>query len=158
VFIGDSGVSRLYKDGIGADYRAAKVAASTAVFQGVSAKDFKRHYLPFCRKVGFDNRIGKLLFRIIGQIQKMQFARRAVLRMVSSEQHGDANVKRGMSTLMWDMLTGGAPYREALMRALHPAFWTRFLLNIAVSLFPARGNQEGANTPTPSPPLDGPIS
>jgi CRP-like cAMP-binding protein/flavin-dependent dehydrogenase len=147
VFIGDSGVSRLYKDGIGAAYRAAKVAASTAVFQGVSAEDFKRHYLPFCRKIEFDNRIGKLLFRIIGQIQRMQFTRRAVLRMVASEQRGDANATRGMSTLMWDMLTGGAPYGEVLRRALHPAFWTRFILNIAVSLFPARESQKGADTP-----------
>jgi len=146
VFIGDSGVSRLYKDGIGAAYRAAKVAASTAIFQGVSVQDFKRHYQPFCRKLNFDNQIGKLLFRIISQIQKMPFARRAVLRMVSSEQQGMANATRGMSTLMWDMLTGGAPYREVLMRALHPAFWVRFLLNIAVSPFHARGNQESADT------------
>jgi flavin-dependent dehydrogenase len=154
VFIGDSGVSRLYKDGIGAAYRAAKVAASTAVFQGVSKKDFKRHYLPFCRKVDFDNRIGKLLFRIISQIQKMPFARRAVLRMVSSEQQGGANAKRGMSMLMWDMLTGGAPYREALMHALHPAFWTRFLLNIVVSLIHLNRNQKGADTTMLSLPMD----
>ncbi len=154
VFIGDSGVSRLYKDGIGAAYRAAKIAASTAVFQGVSAQDFKRHYLPFCRKLNFDNQIGKLLFRIISQIQTMPFARRAVLRMVSSEQRGEANAKQGMSALMWDMLTGGAPYQEVLMRALHPAFWTRFLLNIAVSLFSTRANQEGADTSMLSLPMD----
>ncbi|MEW5941742.1 MAG: hypothetical protein AB1750_18930, partial [Chloroflexota bacterium] len=133
VFIGDSGVSRLYKDGIGAAYRAAKIAASTAIFQGISGSDFKRRYLPFCKKMDFDNRIGKLLFRIIGQIQKMQFARRAILRMVSSEQQGKANAERGMSMLMWDMLTGGAPYQEVLLRALHPVFWIRLLWNIAVS-------------------------
>jgi hypothetical protein len=86
VFIGDSGVSRLYKDGLGAAYRAAKIAATTVVFQGISSSDFKKHYLPFCRKLDFDNRIGKLLFRIVGQIQKMRFVRRAVLHMVSTEQ------------------------------------------------------------------------
>lgn len=134
VFIGDSGVSRLYKDGIGAAYRSAKIAASTAVFQGISASDFKRYYLPFCRNMEFDNRIGKLFFRIIGQIQKTQFAKRAVLRMVSNEQQGKANAERGMSMLIWDMLTGGAPYKEALLRALHPVFWSRFLWNVVVSL------------------------
>ena len=36
VFIGDCGVTRLYKDGIGAAYQTAKAAASTAIFQGVS--------------------------------------------------------------------------------------------------------------------------
>jgi flavin-dependent dehydrogenase len=86
VFIGDSGVSRLYKDGIGAAYRTAKVAARTAIFQGVSAKDFRRYYLPFCRKMETDNRIGQLLFMIVGQITKIQAVRRAHLRMVSDEQ------------------------------------------------------------------------
>jgi len=142
VFIGDSGVSRLYKDGIGAAYRAAKIAAATAVFQGISGNDFKNHYLPFCRRMEFDNRIGKLLFRAISQVQKMQFARRAVLRMVSNEQQGKENAERGMSMVMWDMLTGGALYREVLKRVLHPAFWTRFSWNIAVSLLSPDGNKQ----------------
>ena len=135
VFVGDSGVSRLYKDGIGAAYRSAKIAASTAVFQGISAEDFKSQYMKFCRKMEFDNRIGKFLFRIIGQIQKRQFARRAVLRMVSDEQQGKSDAKQGMSMLMWDMLTGGAAYKEVLLHSLHPVFWMRLLRNLALSLF-----------------------
>ncbi len=134
VFVGDSGVSRLYKDGIGAAYRSAKIAASTAVFQGISAADFKRQYMAFCRKMEFDNRIGKLLFKIVGLFQKTQFARRAVLHMVSDEQQGKSDKKRGMSMVMWDMLTGGAAYKEVLLRALHPAFWMRLLGNMLASL------------------------
>ena len=134
VFIGDSGVSRLYKDGIGAAYRSAKVAASTAVFEGISAADFKMQYMAFCRKMEFDNRIGKFLFKIIGLIQKTKFARRAVLHMVSEEQQGKVDAGRGMSMLMWDMLTGGVPYKEVLLRALHPAFWMRLLGNMFASL------------------------
>jgi flavin-dependent dehydrogenase len=148
VFIGDSGVSRLYKDGIGAAYRAAKIAASTAVFQGISAQDFKTYYLPFCKKVDLDNQIGKLIFRIISQIQRMPFARRAILRMVASEQDGKSNAERGMSMLMWDMLTGGAPYREVLRRALHPVFLIRFLWNIGLSLVPANANRQAVDTTT----------
>lgn len=135
VFIGDSGVSRLYKDGIGATYRAAKIAASTAIFQGISANDFKNHYLPFCRKMDFDNKIGKLLFKSVSQVQKMRIARQAVLRMVSYEQQGKTKVERGMSMVMWDMLTGGALYGEVLKRILHPEFLARFLWNIFFSLF-----------------------
>jgi len=145
VFIGDSGVSRLYKDGIGAAYRAAKIAANTAIFQGISASDFKKHYLPFCKKVDFDNHIGKLIFRIISQFQRMRFARRAVLRMVTSEQVGKANAERGLSMLMWDMLTGGALYKEVLLRALHPIFGIRFVWNNLVSLIPINGNQQRVN-------------
>jgi flavin-dependent dehydrogenase len=156
VFIGDSGVSRLYKDGIGAAYRASKIAASTAVFQGISANDFKRHYLPFCRKMDSDNRIGKLIFQIINRIQKMQFTRRAVLRMVSIEQKGKASPERGMSMLMWDMLTGGAHYKEILGRALHPTFWIRFLGNIAVSLVSANDNKQSTGTTLLPPPQNEP--
>ena len=133
VFIGDSGVSRLYKDGIGAAYRSAKIAAGTAVFHGIAAKDFKRHYLPFCRKMELDNHIGKLHFKIIGLIQKSSVLKCAVLRMVSAEQQGKADPGRGMSMLMWDILTGGAPYREILFRVLHPAFSLWFLWNILAS-------------------------
>jgi flavin-dependent dehydrogenase len=134
VFIGDCGVSRLYKDGIGAAYRAAKAAARTALFQGVAAKDFEQYYLPVCQKMESDNRIGRWLFRIIRQINKIYFARRAVLRMVSSEQHGKAGAESGMSMIVWDMLTGGAPYKEVLLRTLRPIFLTRFLWSMAASL------------------------
>lgn len=54
VFVGDCGVTRLYKDGIGAAYRTAKSAAAAAVFQGISAQDFRRHYLPACRAIQGD--------------------------------------------------------------------------------------------------------
>ena len=155
VFIGDSGVSRLYKDGIGATYRAAKIAAATAVFQGISAEDFKIHYLPFCRKMDLDNRIGKLIFKAISQIQKMKFARRAILQMVSSEQQGKASAKQGMSLMMWDMLTGGALYREVLLRVLHPGFLVRFAWNNLVSIVSSNGNGQVTELPdvTPSNPM-----
>ncbi len=136
VFIGDCGVSRLYKDGLGAAYRTAKAAASTAIFQGISAEDFRRHYWPVCQAIETDNLVGKFIFAIVGQIQQWRFARRAVLRMVSNEQAGKARPEQGMSLVMWDMFTGSAPYREVFLRALHPAFWTRFLRDLAVSLWP----------------------
>jgi flavin-dependent dehydrogenase len=139
VFIGDSGVSRLYKDGIGAAYRAAKAAATTAIFEGISAEDFKRHYSPTCRAMEADNTIGEVLFAIVGQIQKRRFARRAVLGMVSSEQRNGAPSNRSMSMVMWDMLTGSAAYREIFLRTLHPAFWSRFLWELGVSLLSPKG-------------------
>jgi flavin-dependent dehydrogenase len=135
VFIGDSGVSRLYKDGIGAAYKSAKIVASTTVFQGISKQAFQKGFFPACRRTRKDNRIGKLIFRLIAQIQNFPFARKAVLEMVTAEQQGQADPSRGMSALMWDMLTGGAPYQEVLHRALHPAFWTKFLTHLIRSLF-----------------------
>ena len=72
VFIGDCGVTRLYKDGIGAAYRTAKAAARTALFEGVSEQAFERRYLPVCRSIAKDNRIGEVAFlatRIRARVQ-----------------------------------------------------------------------------------------
>lgn len=44
--------------------------------------------------------------------------------------------------LMWDMLTGGAPYKEILFRAMHPAFWMQIFCNIFASLLPENDRQE----------------
>ncbi|MFQ5943654.1 MAG: hypothetical protein ACE5JF_08890 [Anaerolineales bacterium] len=133
VFIGDCGATRLYKDGIGAAYRTAKSAAAAAVFQGISAKDFRRHYLPACRAIEGDNTLGKVIFWMARQIQKRRFARRAVLRMAAAEQRRDGG-GRWMSTVLWDMYTGSAPYREIFQRTLYPGFWSRFLWDNLASI------------------------
>ena len=133
VFIGDSGVTRLYKDGIGAAYRTAKSAATTAVLQGISAEDFEEHYLPACRKIVTDNLIGQVMFIVTRLIQKFRFARRAVFRMTVREQDQDGS-KRRMSMVLWDMFTGSAPYKEIFVRTLNPAFLSRFVTDLAVSI------------------------
>jgi len=131
VFIGDCGSTRLYKDGIGAAYRTGKAAAKTAIFEGISAEDFRRHYWPVCRGISRDNALGRIIFAVTRQIQRTRFARRAVWRMVSGEQQNSG--RRRMSTVLWDIFTGSAPYREVFLRTLHPAFLGRFLWNMIVS-------------------------
>jgi len=74
-----------------------------------------------------------IVFAIARQIQKRRFARRAVLRMIAREQRKESGHQR-MSMVMWDMFTGGAPYRDIFLRTLHPAFWAPFLWHVAVSL------------------------
>jgi flavin-dependent dehydrogenase len=133
VFIGDSGVTRLYKDGIGAAYRTAKSAATTAALQGISAEDFKEHYWPACRKIETDNMIGQVMFLVTRLIQGQRVARRAVLRMTTDEQK-DADSKKRMSMVLWDMFTGSAPYREIFVRTLSPVFLTRLLGDLAISI------------------------
>lgn len=134
VFVGDIGVTRLYKDGIGAAYRTAKAAASTAVFQGISAQDFEKYYMPACKKIETDNSIGKLIFLVTRLIQRIRFARRAVLHMTEREQ-SMAGDQRKMSTVLWDMFTGSAPYREILIRTLNPAFLLRLIGELSRALF-----------------------
>ncbi len=129
VFIGDSGVTRLFKDGIGAAYRTAKAAAETAAFHGVSAKCFQQHYWPICRQIDNDNRIGKAIFAWTRLIQKQPHDIRGILRMVSCEQREKGATPR-MSMVLWDLFTGSAPYREIILRALHPAFLGGLLWNV----------------------------
>lgn len=133
VFIGDSGVTRLYKDGIGAAYRTAKSAATTAILQGISAKDFKEHYWPACRKIETDNMIGQVMFLVTRIIQGQQIARRAVLRMTANEQK-EADSKKRMSMVLWDMFTGSAPYREIFVRTLSPVFLARLAGDLVISV------------------------
>ncbi len=141
VFIGDCGVTRLYKDGIGAAYRTAKAAAVTAIFEGVSAEDFRRQYAPLLQQIAIDNRFGRVVFMVTRVIQKVNILRRGVLRTVSSEQQ-QASGQRRMSTVLWDTFTGSAPYREVFMRTLHPAFWMRFLWHIAGGIFSVTSRRE----------------
>ena len=133
VFIGDCGVSRLYKDGIGAAYRTAKAAAKTAVFHGVSEDDFARYFWPACKAIENDNNIGKFIFMVVRLIQRFQFARRGVLRMVSSEQQ-NTNSNQRMSGVLWDTFTGSAPYQDVFLRTLHPAFMGSLLWNMVRSI------------------------
>ena len=133
VFIGDCGVTRLYKDGIGAAYRTAKAAATTAVLQGISTEDFATHYEPACRRIENDNLIGRFVFFVTRQIQSQQFSRRAVLRMTAKEQLEESS-ERPLSMVLWDTFTGSAPYREILLRTFGPQFLTQFTGNMLISL------------------------
>jgi flavin-dependent dehydrogenase len=129
VLIGDCGMSRLNKDGIGSAYRAAKVAAITALYRGISYDDFQKRYQPLCKSISNDNGYGKLLYFIVGIVKKASFLTNVVIQMTKDEQRKPGN-KRQMSMILWDMFTGSAPYREIFFRSLNPRFIGRFIWNI----------------------------
>ena len=134
VFVGDCGSTRLYKDGIGAAYRTAKAAAITAIFDGISARDFRRHFWPMCAAIARDNQLGKLVFLATRVIQKSRTLRRGLWSMVCHEQlHGGTPRMRGV---LWDTFTGSAPYSRVFLRALHPAFLGRLLWETARTTVP----------------------
>jgi len=141
LFVGDCGVSRLYKDGIGAAYKTAKAAATTAIFTGISEEAFKKRFWPACQKLERDNRIGKLIFSSVGLIQSFPFARRAILRMVAIEQKNKGMPQR-MSTSLWDLFTGSAPYRDVLLRMAHPFFLSRLIWNMIIEIWPFRSRKQ----------------
>jgi flavin-dependent dehydrogenase len=141
VWIGDAGVTRLYKDGIGAAFRTSKAAAETAVLFGVSAEDFRRHYQPICRRIDADNRIGRAIFAGTSLLKRMRFARRAILNMAADEQRRQG--ARPMSSALWNLFTGSAPYQSILLGALRPGFIAGFCWSLISAN--VRSIREGAN-------------
>lgn len=139
VFLGDCGISRLYKDGIGAAYRSAEYAATTVVFHGISQQDLEAHYWQMVKSMEFDNQVGKIIFKIVSPMKTLEFAMRGIVRMVSSEQSKLPDQRR-MSKIMWDMFTGSAPYRDIFYRFFHPAFLSRFFWYLSSSLFTGRSS------------------
>jgi len=136
LFIGDCGITRLYKDGIGAAYRTAKAAARAAVFGGISEAAFRRHYWPVCRTIASDNVLGKLTFVFTQRVQRSRLLRRAVVRAVQAEQHV-AGGQRRLSGILWDMFSGSAPYRDIFTRMLHPGLLCRLAWSVAASVGPS---------------------
>lgn len=135
VFIGDAGVNRLYKDGIGGSYRTAKAAAKTAIFTGVSAAAFRKSFEPVCRKLAQDNAVGKFIFLVTKVIQKVRIARKAVIGMAFNEQN-NPTIPARMSGVLWDTFTGSAPYTDVFLRTLQPAFLVRLLYESLAGVIP----------------------
>jgi hypothetical protein len=129
VYIGDSGVTRLYKDGIGAAYRTAKSAANTAIFQGISSKEFHKYYWPVCRKINRDNFYGRIVFMVNKLNQKIWLTRATILRMVREEQE-DNHSNKYMSLMLWDMFTGSSPYLSIFLIGINPVFLFRFIKSL----------------------------
>jgi flavin-dependent dehydrogenase len=132
--VGDCGVTRLYKDGIGAAYRVAKNLAQAVVAHGVSAKDLRAHFAPACAQLRRDNLLGNLCFLAVDIIKKLPFLRRAMLRMTAKEQCRPGH-ERLMSVILWDTFTGSAPYSEIFARAVNPVFLGRFAMEAVKALF-----------------------
>jgi hypothetical protein len=140
VFLGDCGVTRLYKDGIGAAYRTAKSAARAAVFDGISEAAFRRRYWPVCRTIARDNVLGKLTFRLTEGVQRSRMLRSVVLRAVQAEQH-KPGVDRRLSGILWDLFSGSAPYRDIFGRMLHPELLWRLVWCTVASGGPGNGHR-----------------
>ena len=141
VLIGDSGATRLFKDGIGAAYRTSKAAAKTVVFHGVDAASFQQYYAPLCKKIGRDNVVGKFVFSVASLVQKARFARRGVLRMTANEQ-ASAGPRR-MSTVLWDLFSGSASYTNVFLRTLSPVYLGSLAWNLIAGNLPGGTASKG---------------
>ncbi|RME85989.1 MAG: hypothetical protein D6775_01310 [Caldilineae bacterium] len=136
VAVGDAGITRLYKNGIGSALRTARQAAYTAIFHGIAAKDFAAGYGPLCRQIAWDNRAGRFLFAFTRVFQHHQWLTLPHLRSIASEQALPPG-ERFHSRLLWGMFTGTYSYRGLLAMACYPKLHTSLLRHFLDSL--ARG-------------------
>lgn len=132
VLVGDCGVTRLYKDGIGAAYHTARAAAHTAVFHGISSRAFRRHFGPVYRSIAQDNRFGRVMFLLAGLLKTVPLLHGAVLHTTMAEQARSDGARR-MSGVLWDMFSGSASYRSIFFRAIDPRLIGRLAWASAVA-------------------------
>jgi flavin-dependent dehydrogenase len=137
VLIGDCSVSRLYKNGIGAAYRTAKACAVTALFDGISADDFRRSYWQVCERIAADNSFGEAVFSVVSLFKIVHFISRAMINMARNEQIRPAANHRSMSLALWNTFTGSADYRDIFLRALRPSFLATLTIEVTKALTPA---------------------
>jgi flavin-dependent dehydrogenase len=119
VAIGDAGVTRLYKNGIGSALHTAQRAAHTILLHGVGADDFGRHYRPLCREIELDNHAGRFLFAFSRVFRRYRLLTLPHLHSVIAER-ALPPAERIHSRFLWAMFTGAYPYRHLVRMALHP--------------------------------------
>ena len=134
VAVGDAAVSRLYKDGIGSACRTSLRAMETAVNRGVAARDFRRGYAPYCRRVSRNNATGRLLFWLFARILARRLLAVAAMRSIRREEAQAGSTQR-LSAIVWGMLTGDYTYLHVLRMLLSPATIARYAADcLAVAL------------------------
>jgi NADH:ubiquinone reductase (H+-translocating) len=145
VVIGDAAGSRLYKDGIGSAMQSARAAAQTAALQGISARDFRRHYLPTCRRQARDNRVGNALFGLHRRVKDSPLFFDLQTQVLKGERTAPYT-DRMLDQVNWGMFTGAYPYRQVALRLLSPRLWWRTAAAAIHRLF-HRPESQGEDVP-----------
>jgi flavin-dependent dehydrogenase len=126
VAIGDAGVTKLYKNGIGSAVETAHRAALTAIGHGVSAQHFRERYEPLCRDIDRDNHAGRFLFGFSRVFRRHRLLTLPHLHSVIAERSLPQE-ERIHSRFLWAMFTGAYPYRRLVRMAMHPRLHLRLL-------------------------------
>lgn len=126
VAVGDAAVTRLYKDGIGSAFLTAREAARTAVFQGTSAEDFARYYLPYCHALSRNNFYGRVLFAVHNRAKDSPSFFAAHSRMAAAEW-GLRGSEQPFNRIIWGMFTGSYDYGYIFRTSFTPKLLLRLL-------------------------------
>ncbi|MGN7611995.1 hypothetical protein ACQZV8_07900 [Magnetococcales bacterium HHB-1] len=134
VLVGDCGVAKLFKDGIGSAYLTARVLAATAIIWGISAENFQTHFKPALDNISTDNRIGKAVLTLVSMSRKSSFLQRSMLSTAAQEQNWPGP-ERIMSMTLWDSFSGSAPYKIIFSRMIKkPLFFVHYFWQLIRSI------------------------
>jgi flavin-dependent dehydrogenase len=92
---------------------------------------------PTCRNIKQDNAVGKVMFATNAIMKNSALVRRSMLNMARTEQQR-SGARPHMSSLLWNMFTGSAPYVEMFKGTLHPGFIWNLVRSLFSSLLPGR--------------------
>lgn len=131
VAVGDSGATRLYKNGIGSALATAERAAWTVVNRGFTAADFARHYDPLCRAIDLDNRFGRMLFLEVPLLKHLRPMSTALALIAGDARHrAESDLQ---ASILWGMFTGAHCYRDLFRMAMSPRLLAQVLLALGHS-------------------------
>ena len=119
VILGDASISRAYKSGIESAFNMAKLSAYTVFKYGVSEKAFMNGYFkPAKRLLARDNLYGIMMLKINDYISSQRQIANAHIRILNSNQ--DKKTANRINEILWNMLTGNAPYKEIFYKVINP--------------------------------------
>jgi len=121
VIVGDASISRIYKNGLESAYITSQLAARAAFENGISNGDFDRYYYKPARKLlAMDNFLGTVILMLSNFVTKQSWLVKARLSYVKSRK--GSRIANHLNELLWNMVTGDAPYKKILIQALNPVF------------------------------------
>jgi len=126
VVLGDASISRSYKSGIESAFNMAKLSAYTAFKYGVSENAFKNGYFkPAKKRLARDNLYGIMLLRINDYISSQRQIANTHVRIIKYER--DKKTANQINEILWNVLTGNAPYKEIFYKAINPRLVLKML-------------------------------
>ena len=135
VIVGDASISRIYKNGIESAYITSQFAAQAAFENGIAKEDFANYYYKPSRKLlAMDNLLGSLILILSDFVTKLNWLVKARLSYVKDKR--GSWIADHLNSLLWNMVTGDAPYKKILVQALNPVFQIRLIPVTIKALIP----------------------
>ena len=133
VIVGDASISRIYKNGLESAYITSQLAAKTAFEKGISKEDFGGYYYKPARKLlAMDNLFGALMMRISDFITTRAWLVTARLSFI--ENRKDSWMATHLNKMLWNMVSGDAPYRKIFLQSFNPLFQV-ILIPVTIKAF-----------------------